>query len=160
MCRSLSYQVANANDIGSIDVCTITQLVIACNCGITNVRDLRFFPALESLFIGANNLSTIDLSDNTNLVELICYYNNLTKLDISKCRRLKVLSCRNNRIIGALDLSSCDHFMHLEATGNDLDEVILSNDCSPEVMRIDKGVKIIHKDKKTNGPTNGGTERR
>jgi Leucine-rich repeat (LRR) protein len=158
--RSLSYQVVNTNDISSIDVCTVTQLIIACNCKVASVSDLRFFPALERLFIGANKLSIIDLSGNTNLVSLTCYHNKLTELDVSKCRRLKVLNCSYNQLIGTLDLSSCNQFMHLYATGNTLNEVILPKNCSPEVMRIDNGVKVIHKDEKTKGPTSGDTERR
>ena len=50
------------------------------------------------------NLTDLDLSHNTQLIELYCFSNNLTSLDVSKNTLLTHLDCSSNRLT-SLDLS-------------------------------------------------------
>lgn len=43
----------------------------------------------------------------TDLIRLIVYNNNLTSLDVSKCTKLRCLSCSDNKSLASLDISGC-----------------------------------------------------
>ena len=51
-----------------------------------------------------NQLASLLLNENINLVKLYCEYNHLTALDLSKNTELEYLNCSNNQLT-VLDLS-------------------------------------------------------
>ena len=70
--------------------------------------------ALEFLSCYMNQLTSLDVTQNTALIHLNCYYNQLTGLDISQNTALTWLSCSNNQITSidvtqntALNFFSC-----------------------------------------------------
>ena len=72
---------------------------------IRNLKGIEFFVALEELFCTYNNLSTIDISNNTALKRLYCGNNQLKTLDISRNNKLINLSCHDNKLT-VLDVSN------------------------------------------------------
>jgi hypothetical protein len=52
------------------------------------------------LFCYYNQLTSLDVSKNTALLDLQCYDNKLTSLDVSKNTALTCLGCNNNQIKG------------------------------------------------------------
>ena len=61
------------------------------NCykmGIESVKGVEFFTELESLECSNNHLSSMDVSKNKDLFQLLCSENEIRKLDISNCPRL------------------------------------------------------------------------
>ncbi|MCP4437851.1 MAG: T9SS type A sorting domain-containing protein [Aureispira sp.] len=64
-------------------------------------------------------ISTIDLSNATNLISLLCYSNQLTTLDISNCTNLMSSDCRDNQLT-ALDLSSSANLNSFNCENNQL----------------------------------------
>ncbi len=72
----------------------------------TNLQVLRCY---------RNNLTSISVGSNTNLVEFSCYHNNLTELDVSQLTGLKILSCGNN-LITNLDVSTLTKLETLTTT--------------------------------------------
>ena len=76
---------------------TLTSLYVAFE-GIIDLTGIEDFSALESLFCNNNNLSTLDVSNNTALTFLACYTNNLSSLDLSNNTALTFLSCANNNL--------------------------------------------------------------
>ncbi len=87
---------------------------------ITSVKGIELFPNLNYLsvngssrnyddahqtYVCSGQLTSLDLSGNTKLENLYCYYNNITSLDISANPNLKYLRCYGNAI-GELDLSN------------------------------------------------------
>ena len=63
------------------------------------------------------NLTALDASNNTQLMELFCGNNNLSSLDVSKNTKLTVLSCFNNKL-SRLDLSKNTQLRELFCYGN------------------------------------------
>ena len=59
---------------------------------------------LMELFCGNNNLSSLDVSKNTKLTDLSCFNNKLSNLDLSKNTELFLLSCNDNKLT-SLDIS-------------------------------------------------------
>ena len=54
------------------------------NKGITNLKGIEYFTSLNILLCTDNQLTALDVSENTALTELDCRFNKLTALDVSK----------------------------------------------------------------------------
>ena len=72
--------------------------------GITSIKGVEHFNALEELYCGYNQLTALDVSKNTALKLLSCYSNQLTALNVSKNTKLETLDCSYNQLTG-LDVS-------------------------------------------------------
>ena len=93
-----------------------------------NIRDLygiQFFPNLEKLDCADNNLTSLDVSENTVLAELWCYGNQLTELDVSKNTKLKKLRCQKNQLT-SLDVSKNTELEYLAVFYNQLTSLDMS----------------------------------
>ena len=82
-----------------------------CNKGISSLKGIESFTNLTYLdcssnpFSGsANQLTSLDVSQNTALTVLKCYSNRLTSLDVRGCTALKQLWCSSNQLT-SLDVS-------------------------------------------------------
>ena len=68
---------------------TVTQLGVSYY-GISDLTGIEDFAALTYLNCGANDLTSIDVSQNTNLTSFNCTMNQLTSLDVSQNTSLTV----------------------------------------------------------------------
>lgn len=75
--------------------------------GIGSLEGIKYFSKLAKLECNNNNLTTLDLSENTQLTKLQCQKNQLTSLDLSKNTQLQELRCGNNKL-ESLDVSGSD----------------------------------------------------
>lgn len=80
--------------------------VLTVRNGVRNIDEIRYFTALEYLYCYNNQLTSLDLSNNTALTWLECYNNQLTTLDLSNNTALEHLYCYSNNI-SSLDVSMC-----------------------------------------------------
>jgi len=65
---------------------------------IADMTGIEAFVNLERLECGGNQLSKLDVSNNTALTELYCWRNQLTALDVSNNTALTVLDCWRNQL--------------------------------------------------------------
>ena len=65
---------------------------------ITSLKGIEFFYNLEELYCYDNQLSSLDVSQNTALQKLDCYQNQLTSLDVRQNAALTYLNCGNNQL--------------------------------------------------------------
>ena len=79
------------------EIAAVTELNIMFN-NIASLKGIEFFTALTQLVCSYNQLTSLDVSKNTALTELYCYENQLTSLDVSKNTALTVLACFGNQI--------------------------------------------------------------
>ena len=100
---------------------TITGDVTYFDCQNNQLTalDVSQNTALENLSCTDNQLTTLDVSKNTALTGLYCYNNPLTALDVSKNTALTVLDCYNNQLT-ALDVSQNTALTWLSCTGNQI----------------------------------------
>ncbi|RHQ80353.1 hypothetical protein DWX95_11470 [Butyricicoccus sp. AF22-28AC] len=84
---------------------------------ITNLKGIEYFTALEYLYCSKNELTALDLRQNTELKELNCSTNLLTALDLSQNPNLTRVICSENALT-ALNLSSNSKLTNLNASGN------------------------------------------
>lgn len=89
--------VANGSIVASRDVPIQTTLSLS-GVGLTDVTGIAEFVALEELFLGGNNLKTIDISRNKALTTLSVKGNQLTNLDLTANTRVSYVEAQVNQL--------------------------------------------------------------
>ena len=74
------------------DVDNVSQMDVS-NMAISSLNGIEYFRNLSILSCQGNQLTTLDISNNTALVWLECYNNQLTAVDVSKNTALRALYC-------------------------------------------------------------------
>ena len=92
---------------------------------IFSLEGIKSFISLDTLDCSLNNLSTLDVSENTSLKELYCYSNYLTELDVQYDTLLTRLVCGNNEL-SSLDVSKNPDLLHLYCDANELTSLDVS----------------------------------
>ena len=117
-------------DSGPIDgwvftnnISSVTSLIVG-NKGITDLTGIEDFSALTTLNCNNNELTSLDVSQNTLMEILSCTANSLTSLDVSGNLGLTALVCNNNNISNLVTNNS---LQYLNCKGNNLTSLNLSN---------------------------------
>ena len=82
--------------------------ILEISCGsrsISSLKGIEYFTALETLSCHDNQLTSLDISNNSALTTLECHNNQLSELDLSNNTALITLYCQNNHL-RSLDLSN------------------------------------------------------
>ena len=95
------------------------------NKGITNLKGIEYFTSLNILWCTDNQLTALDVSENTALTKLNCCFNKLTSLDVSKNTALTILECNANRLT-SLDVSKNTALISLSCVCNQLTSLDVS----------------------------------
>ena len=115
------------------EIANATNISIG-STAVTDMSGLEYFTQLTRLTCHSLNLSSLDVSSNTNLTSLYCYNNNLTSLDLSNNTQLTELYCYENQIT-SLDLSNNTALTNLNCSLNSLSGLDLSNNTQLTVVR-------------------------
>jgi len=99
---------------------------------LTGIED---FAALQGLSCDNNNLTQIDLSNNTNLTELRISQNQLTSLDVSQNPLLTSLYVSNNQLT-SLDVSQNPLLTSLYVSNNQLTSADLRNGTNQNIVNM------------------------
>ena len=91
------------NVLTDAEIATITSINVN-DKSISNLKGIEYFTALTTLYCLRNQLTVLDLSNNTALETLQCGNNQLIELDVSKNTALSYLWCSNNQLT-ELDVS-------------------------------------------------------
>lgn len=92
---------------------------------ITSLRGIEYFTKLKIIICNYNQISKLDLSKNTELTELRCSSNQISQLDLSKNTKLTYLWCNKNQI-SQLDLSKNTELTNLVCFNNQISQLDLS----------------------------------
>ena len=92
---------------------------------ITDLSEIKYFTSLEYLYCDCNQLTTLDLSQNTSLIEVECWGNRLISLTVNNCSSLRLLVCEENQL-STIDLSTNESLSHFECGWNNLETLDLS----------------------------------
>jgi hypothetical protein len=148
----LGYDKGPLNDsIPTANIDTVTYLDI----GLKNIKDLtgiEDFRALEYLYCYSNELTSLVLSNNRDLILLDCSFNHITELDISGNLLLATLRCHSNDL-SSLVVSNNRDLFELSCHSNKLMNLVLTNNpflgilhCSYnlfESMDVSKNTNLI-----------------
>jgi len=97
-----------------------------CQKNQLTTLDLSENSGVESLFCSDNQLTNLDISHLTHLGILSCSNNQLTSLNVSKLINLKKLYCSNNRLT-SLNVSGLNKLDNLSCQYNFMDAAALDN---------------------------------
>ena len=131
----------------SID--TITFIVLD-NLNISDLIGIEDFTSLETLLCSGNNLVTLDVSNNLNLIEFDCSDNNLITLDVSANSALRELFCSENPLTNLIlnDTSLfriyCSHtsLNTINLSNNSNLEVAVLGNCNLSSINLNGAVKL------------------
>ncbi len=124
---------------------------------ISDLTGIEDFRALKSLDVGYNSLSTIDLTNNTELRQLIVRSNNLTTIDLSK-NTLLVGFKAENCLLNSLDIANNPDLKVLWITSNNLTSIDLSNTSALTSFRASSNsLTAVNLQNGANSKITGGT---
>ena len=103
---------------------------------LTSLRGIEYFEALEVLFCLYNQLTSLDVSQNTALETLFCRINQLTSLDVSRNTALTYLSCAVNELT-SLDVSANTELTDLACNSNELTSLDVSRNTTLTYLDCD-----------------------
>ena len=93
---------------------------------ITKLNGVEYFTELEYLSCSSNQLTALDVRNNTKLQKLLCASNQLTDLDVTKNPELKSLNCYKNQLT-ALDVTKNPKLKDLYCHSNQLSALDVTN---------------------------------
>lgn len=116
---------------------------------LKTVEGIRFFPNLSTLNVTANNIMSLDLSNNPKLENVYCMANNMSTIDVTMCPELTSLVCSENALI-KLDLTHNPKLHDVACNDNEIKELDLSK--NPELAEIDCSSNRLKKLDLSNNP--------
>jgi len=117
----------NNNNITNPSVAAaMKSLTIASvNPPIQSLAGIEAFTGLTSLNCSFNQLTSLDLTANKNLITLSCYNNKIASLNISGLTKLQSLNISDNQV-PSLNISTCIALKSLQINNNNLTSIDLS----------------------------------
>ena len=139
-----SYDTDSDGVLSDAEIADITSINVN-NSNITSLKGIEYFTALMYLECYSNQLTELDVTQNSNLQTLHCQDNQLTTLDVTKNTALTELAftnltaidvtkntaltrlwCRNNQLT-ELDVTNNTALTYLECRDNQLTELDVTN---------------------------------
>ena len=123
--NSMGNGIANDNYVTTAKINTVTTLYID-NQNITDLTGIEDFAALTALNCYQNQLTALDVSQNTALTSLWCSNNQLNALNLGNNASLTKLWCYDNQL-STLDVTPNTGIYWLDAANNQLTALDVSN---------------------------------
>lgn len=117
-------------EASGITIMNCSRKSIASLCGIEYFQDLKY------LYCSDNLLTSIDLANNSKLIELSCTDNELRSLSLVGLSNLEILSCDNN-LLESLSLEETPRLLSLDCGNNLLTSLDLSSTPKIESLYCD-----------------------
>ena len=132
MITSLDVRYKSISDLTGIEAFVNLETL---NCYINQLTslDVSNNTALIRLECSCNQLTILDFSNNTALINLYCSWNQLTSLDVSNNTKLSNLGCRDNQLT-SLDVSNNTALEVLWCYSNQLTTLDVSNNTALRVL--------------------------
>lgn len=125
----------DTNNDGEIQVSE--ALAIKClnlkDSNLTNLTGIEFFTNLQSLRVNGNSLTTLNLNQNTALINLRCENNLLTTLNIDQLANLKDFNCEFNQLT-SFNISQSTALQRLYCNNNNLTTLNVSQLPALEIL--------------------------
>lgn len=121
---NLNCNNLNIADLTGIETFTSLTGLLVANNQLTSL-DISQNTALVTLNCGNNGLLNLDVSQNINLENLYCFQNQLTVLDVSNNTSLLLLGCYDNQLTG-LNVSANLVLVNLNCDSNSISALDVS----------------------------------
>ena len=105
--------------------------------------EIGWFKNITELQCWSNQLTSLDVSNNTALTSLYCFNNQLTTLDLSNNTALYFLDCNSNQLTN-LDVSNNAALGEIDCSHNQINELDLTNNTSLRILNcLDNNLKSL-----------------
>ena len=129
---------ADINNDGEIQV-SEAEAVLYLNVtseNISSLEGIQSFINLEDLLCGSNNITSLNLSQNSNLIWLFGYENQLTNLDVSQSPNLEYILIDNNQLTD-LDITQNSNLKRLWCVNNMLTSLDVTNNYNLRILDLE-----------------------
>jgi Leucine-rich repeat (LRR) protein len=130
------YDLNHNGEISFSEAKVVTSMPCHEYPEIKSIEGIEYFTELEQLSIARCNITSIDISDNINLLEFNCSETKLSSLDVSKNINLTYLICNENQLT-YLDVSKNVKLVSLFCSDNQLTELDVSKNILLEIVHCD-----------------------
>lgn len=130
--NSITIDTNGDGEIQFEEVLNIYSLSVI-NRNIFDLAGIEEFINLTNLRCENNQLSNLDISNNTNLSNLNCQNNQLNSLDVSNNTNLSRLLCYRNQL-SSLDISNNIALTDLESSNNNISTLDVSNNIALTIL--------------------------
>ncbi|NRB59882.1 MAG: T9SS type A sorting domain-containing protein [Winogradskyella sp.] len=122
----------NISDLTGIEFFTDLEVLTAFNNNLSSV-DLSQNTGLTTILLALNNLTEIDLSSHPNLISLSLNDNSISTIDFSNNLQLQQVFLNNN-LLSEIDVDMLSNLANLGVSGNTIVELDLSNNTSLQTL--------------------------
>lgn len=140
--------IQNDNQVPTTNIESLLSLDVS-NSNINDLTGIEYFTSLTSLIANNNNITTVDLSNNTTLTAVDFQNNALGVLNVSLLANLVSLDASNNQLFSLnIQNGNNTNFTNFDATGNtDLTCVLVDDDSDvPAVFSNNVDVQTLFND--------------
>ena len=130
------YDTDGNGSFSQAELDAVTEIDDASYRVIQNLKGIECFTALESLDVSSNQLTSLDVSENTALTSLNVSGNQLSELDVSANTALESLEVGVNQLT-SLDVSANTELLSLDVGSNQLTSLDVS--ANTELLSLDVG---------------------
>ena len=123
--NNMGNGIDNDNYVTTSSINMVSYLDIS-NKNISDLTGIEDFTSIDTLKCNYNNLETLNLSNNTDLIWLGCAYNQLTSINVSNNYYLSVLGAENNKL-NSIDVSNNPNLVNLICYSNQLTSADVRN---------------------------------
>ncbi|MFC0779082.1 T9SS type A sorting domain-containing protein [Flavobacterium sp. HJSW_4] len=145
---SLGLDTVLDGQVLTSNISSITSLDVSSS-SIKDLTGIQDFVNLQTLKCAYNELTALNVSQNTKLVTLSCYANQIKSLDVTQLKSLRTLDCYTNQLT-ALDVSKNTALIDLYCFQNQL--TALNTSKNPELSKLYCSDNLISSLNLTNNP--------
>lgn len=127
-----NFDTNGDDEIQTTEASVVTNMIYVPGLAISDLTGIEYFYNVTEIYCQNNNLTSIDISANTDLTYLNCYNNDLTSLDVSSNILLEELNCSVNQL-NTLNVS-VNPLISLNCTSNQLTSLNVSSNNELEVL--------------------------
>jgi len=122
------FEDVDTNDDGEIQISEAEAVIglYVWNWDIESIEGIESFINILELGIGENNISNMDLSQNTSLEYLAANHNQFVSIDISNNINLEIFQCYNNQLT-SIDVTQNLNLLEIDCDFNLISEIDISN---------------------------------
>ncbi|WP_372474454.1 T9SS type A sorting domain-containing protein [Capnocytophaga sp. ARDL2] len=131
--ENLEINTNEDDEIQISEAVAYTGAIDLLNMGIQDLTGIEAFVNITELDCSENQLTSLDVSANTELKKLYCYDNQLESLNLNQNTLLELLSCENNQLT-SLDVSANTELKKLYCYDNQLESLNLSQNTLLELL--------------------------
>ena len=128
------FDINHDNKLASAER-NVTEISVI-NQNITTLKGIEYFRKLKTLSCSDNQLTSLDVSKNTELQKLYCDGNQLTSLEVGENTVLDTLHCYNNQLT-SLDVSKNTNLTLLYCDSNQLTSLDVSQNTALQELYCD-----------------------